>query len=263
MKHMEARDINVIQSLTRGIEGLEMASRDGSVRPADLAERLHTNRSTAYRLLSTMEQLGYLFQNEENKRFYLNYEKLYSLMPESWSWANFAEQYVKKLSQQTNTAANLGVIQGTDIIYIKCIKPDSLIDEGYFSTLKQGARRPVHITALGKAMLAFQDDFSAEYLGKAIDVSSKKYPLDSDKLLAHLNQIRTNKYAIDDEDLIKGVRCIAAPIFDNGRKVAAAIGISGTIDIITMQKLPALAQQVILCANGISELLQAADYTFA
>lgn len=260
---MEAREAFVIQSLTRGIMGLEMASQEGSIRPADLAERLQTNRSTAYRLLSTMEQLGYLFQNEENKRFYLNYEKLHSLMPDAWSWANLAEQYVRKLSQQTNAAANLGIIQGTDIIYVKCIKPESLRNNGgYFSTLIQGVRRPVHITALGKAILAFQDNFSTEYLESVIDRSSKKYPLDNSKLLAHLDQIRTNKYAIDDEDLIEGVRCIAAPIFDSQRKVAAAIGISGTIDVITMQKLPALAQQVISCANGISELLQAADYMF-
>lgn len=260
---MGTKDAYVIQSLARGIIGLEMASQEGSVRPADLAEKLQTNRTTAYRLLSTMEQLGYLFQSEENKRFYLNYEKLYSLMPDAWSWANLADQYVRKLSQQTNAAANLGVIQGTDIIYVKCIKPDSLnSNEGYLSALIQGARRPVYITALGKAILAFQDDFSTEHLESIIDKSSKKYPLNSSKLLAHLNQIRTNKYAIDDEDLVKGVRCIAAPIFDSQRKVAAAIGISATIDVITMQKLPALAQQVISCANGISELLQAADYLF-
>jgi IclR family acetate operon transcriptional repressor len=261
---MKSKDVSVIQSLARGIEGLEMASREGSVRPADLAKRLRTNRSTAYRLLSTLERLGYLFQSDENKGFYLNYEKLRSLMPDAWNWANLADPCVRKLSQQTNAAANLGVIQNMDVIYIKCVKPDSpLSDDGYFSTLTPGLRRPVYITALGKAILAFQDDFSAEYLKNVVGKTSKKYPLDSGKLLAHLGQIRTNKYAIDDEDLIKGVRCIAAPIFDSRRKVAAAIGVAGTVDIITMQKLPALAQQVILSANGVSALLQTAGYVFA
>ena len=258
---MDINEKYSVQSLARGIVGLEAAIEMGSIRPNDLARRLGINRSSAYRLLCTLDAFGYLCQDGETKCFYPNYEKLASLMPPSWKWMQLADRNLYHLCQETSLPANLGTIEYGDIVYARSDRPESPEAEQILLR-PRGARRPSSVTALGKAVLAFQKEAKTidDYIELGLIRPNKKYPLNADTLLTHLEQIRKNQYAIDDEELEKGWRCIAAPIFDCEQNVVAAIGLNGKSSMVSMQRLPELAQRVISSAAQISSILLAAEY---
>ena len=258
---MECNDSCPIQSLSRGIYGLELAVSHGRIKSSDLANKLCINRSSAYRLLITMETLGDLIQDTSTKSFYPNYEKIASLMPLAWSWIQMAEPILYKLCQSTSCRVNLGTIECGEVIYARCICP---LDKTYSvsEAIPSGARRPTYVTALGKAILAFRSDATSieTYISEGLIRPNKRYPLKAESVMQHLQQIRKTHYAIDDKELRENIRCIAAPIFDCFGNVTGAIGISADVETITMQLLPELAQQVIAAADQISSTLSTAGY---
>lgn len=249
---------DTVQSLQRGFIGFEMALKNGCVCASELAETLGTNRSSAYRLLTTIEEQGFLWQSKENKRFYPDYEKLYSLMPRAWDWLTLADNSLLTLCRQTGRTSNIGILEGSDIVYVRSLRPNP--DES--SYIHPGTRNPGYATALGKAILAYRTDtvYLDDFIRLGMIKPSKRFPINAQILSEHLTQIRHNEYAIDDEDFAPNVRCIAAPIFDAGHGVVAAVGISGTVTNITAQLLPEQAQCVIAAAKHISSILQAAGY---
>lgn len=249
---------DTVQSLERGITGFEMVLYNGFVCPSELAARLNINRSSAYRLLTTLEDKTYIWQSSENKKFYPSYERIHALLPGAWDWLNLAENSLQTLCEQTGRTANIGIMEGSNIVYLKSLMPTP--DDSSF--IHPGTRNPAYATALGKAILAYKTETShlSDYIELGLIEPSKRFPIDAKTLSEHLTQIRHNEYAIDDEDFAPNVRCIAAPIFDSEHTVVAAIGISGTVSNITTQMLPGHAQQVIEAAKRISMLLQVANY---
>ncbi|MBR2008520.1 MAG: IclR family transcriptional regulator, partial [Peptococcaceae bacterium] len=235
--------LSSVQSLQRGLIGLEMAIKNSRVRPNDLADALDINRSSAYRLLASLVSAGYLFQDHDNKAFYPAYHKIEKMMPASWEWMSLMDSILEKLSDITALRVSLGTIEFGDIVYARCYdakKPQPGYEDGFH----QGTHRPSHVTALGKAILAFKTEEVdvAGLIQRGLIRPSKQYPIYTEALTEHLRQIRNNRYAIDDQELTLGTRCIAAPIFDCKKNVISSLGVSGPASVITLQILPEMAQ---------------------
>ena len=114
----------------------------------------------------------------------------------------------------------------------------------------------MNITGVGKAMLAYLDD---EYIQKyVINNLVSKTPNSYDtaeKLYKSLEDVRNLGYAVDDEEIQLGLRCIAAPIFNKNKKVVAAVSISGMVNAVSSEKTEKIAKDVMLCAANISRRL--------
>ena len=152
------RGQQLVQSLERGLAALEMAL-DGSVRPSHVAEVLGIDRSTAYRLLYTLMAKGYLLQDERTREFTSNPTKffqLYDKVATLLDWPDIAGDFLTKLRDQSGETANLGVRQANNVIYI-AHKPGQAALSVNFAL---GTSRPLHCSALGKALLAAQPDAS-------------------------------------------------------------------------------------------------------
>ena len=112
-----------------------------------------------------------------------------------------------------------------------------------------GQSLPLHCTALGKVLLAFGD--------LQVPESLKSYTpytiLDKDELRQHLEIIRQQGYALDNEEFDLGVRCLAVPVFDFQGAVIAAVGISGPSLRMTQDNLPGLANVVQEIGKALSE----------
>ena len=76
-----------------------------------------------------------------------------------------------------------------------------------------------------------------------------------DQLKLHLEQVRSRGYALDDEEHEYGVRCMAAPIYDDSGKAVASVGISGPTVRVTLDKVPELSKIVMETAHELSKLL--------
>ncbi len=146
------------------------------------------------------------------------------------------------------------MLDGPDIIYVDRVRNQGIVGV----VLGIGSRLPAHCTSMGKAMLAHLP--SAElrpYLDQVVlEPCTAKSLVDRQALESELALVRKQGYAINDEELEMGLRAVAAPIWDNSKRVVAAVNITGFTSSISQERLAGeLAESVRVTAAQITQTL--------
>lgn len=208
---------------------LEALAEDRTMSLADVARRTLMSKSTAYRFLQTMMDLGYVRQEGDTDKYGLTL-KIFSIgakvLNRHVDLVRVADRAMTRLAQATGEAVQLGIMDEhrTAVVYIhKC---DSAFNLSTQSPL--GRRNPLYATSLGKALLAWLDP---QDIAERLDAMSyaKLTPLTigSRAVLAEqLELMRAQGYAEECDESETGVRCLAAPVFDHVGRVVAAISLS-------------------------------------
>ena len=137
---------------------------------------------------------------------------------------NEAQSVLDALAAQTGETVHLAVPSGTEVVYISKVECNHALR--MYSYI--GAKLPMYCTALGKTILAFgPPELTREVLTRKLKARTPHTLTAPEALLAELETIRTQGYALDDEENELGIRCIGAPIFDYTRQAIAALSISG------------------------------------
>ncbi|MGH9803531.1 MAG: IclR family transcriptional regulator, partial [Candidatus Acidiferrales bacterium] len=120
-----------------------------------------------------------------------------------------------------------------------------------------GRRMDVHCTSVGKALVAFRPEAEVEALLRKRGMArhTPRTITSSGRLLRELEEVRAHGYAVDDEENSLGVRCLAAPVFDAGGAVAAALGVTGTTAQVSRAAQARIAEQVQEAARKLSRRL--------
>ncbi|MDA8200371.1 MAG: IclR family transcriptional regulator [Thermaerobacter sp.] len=236
--------LKIVQSLDRGISALELAF-DGGVTPVELARHLQVDRSSAYRLLNTWVERGYLVRDAASGVFAPNATRFAVLHRQSVHaarWADAALVSLKALRDVTDETANLGVLDDRFVVFLG----QELARSSVIIIDLLGRRRPAHCSALGKALLAHlsEPELKQWLHAEPLTALTPHSITDAVVLERHLASIRADGYAIDDEETQTGVRCLASPICGGDGHVVAAIGISGMTERITPERIPELARHV-------------------
>jgi IclR family transcriptional regulator, KDG regulon repressor len=244
---------NLVQSLDRGLQLLEIISQANEpLGLPELAEMLDVDRSTIHRLLGTLQQRGYVIQEPVNKRYVLGL-RVVELSRRALDRINFrviAKPYLKRLSFETGESSNLFTLANNHAVCIDYQASPSPLAV----TNEVGVVYIMHATSSGKLLMAFMPEAHLQKIlaSHSLQAYTPRTISDVNALMAHLQQIREQGYALDDEERYIGVRCIAAPIFDHTRKIIGGISISGPASRVTLERVSELAQYVIQAANDIS-----------
>lgn len=245
-----------IQSLDRGLQLLEYISQAG--RPlslVDLEGVLEVDRSTVHRLLSTLVERGYVAQDPDSKRYSLGLKvvQLSRYAIDSIPLRKIAKAYMEELKLASGESVNLAVIANDQVVCVDHEPSDSALAV----TNDIGAIFVPHATSAGKTLLAFQpEEQRMAMLGPGeLKAFTPRTIIDINTLTLHLQQVRQQGYAVDDEERYLGVRCIAAPIFDHRGKVIASISVSGPNIRLTYERLPGIIRLAKECADAISAAL--------
>jgi DNA-binding IclR family transcriptional regulator len=244
-----------LRSLERAVSVLETLSEsDEPLSLAVICQRMSLHKSTAHRSLMVLERSALIERTQEN-RFRLGL-KLYELgnrAVEQIDLRSRVQPFFRRLSIQVGETAHLSVLHKTSVVYLDKVEPNRRV----CMTSKIGTSNPVYCTSMGKAMLAFQaEDTIDQIISKIRFVRfTRKTICTREALLKALERVRRRGYAIDDEEIEIGVRCIGAPIFDSNRRPIAAVSVSGPSSRITAQSVPAIAEHVLRCAREISGAL--------
>jgi len=112
----------------------------------------------------------------------------------------------------------------------------------------------VHCTSVGKAILAFlPEERIADIIRRTkFERFTHRTIATPDALRAEIEKTKRRGYAVDDEELEEGLRCIAVPLLDAQRQPVAAVSVSGPSFRVTAQKLPSIANHLLQCVRGIS-----------
>ena len=168
---------------------------------------------------------------------------------EQYDLRDRAQPHLRRLVAETEETAHLALLEAGRVIYIDKIEPTRSVR----MITRIGASNPVHCTSVGKAMLAFlPPERAAEFCAGSVSSGSPAAPLHMEALRAELEKTHRRGYAVDDEELEEGLRCIAVPVLDAQRLPVAAVSVSGPSFRVTAQKLPAIANHLLQCVRGIS-----------
>ncbi len=244
------------QSLNRGLRIIEIIATLGS--PATLAEiarKTALPRSTAHHLLRALVEFGYLVQNG-GARTYALAPKLFQLTGRTWSKEQLAEiamPFLDELSHRTGEGTSLAVLRDGVVTVIAKREP-----EGPVRVVQEiGARRPLHCTAVGKALAAWLPEQELEaIIGRTVFERMTANTITSrTALYRELARIRATGFALDNEEHIKGIRCIASPVRDHSGVVRASLCVVGPKNHLPRRRLAELRQQLAAVAAQLSARL--------
>lgn len=222
-----------IQMLTRSLDIIEcLSTRKEGFRITDLAAEVGLHKSTVYRILSALQDRGYVRKDEESGKYRLTMKivQLSSSMLNQVELRTESYPYLKALSTQLQQTVHLGMLKGVDIIYLEKVVPYD--NSRMYSQI--GHTFPAYRTGIGKAIIAHlpareREEYlmQAQFLPHLPNTISSK-----EAFLRELAQIRANGYAVDNTENETGIRCIATVIRDYTGKTIAALSISGETEQI-------------------------------
>jgi DNA-binding IclR family transcriptional regulator len=211
--------------------------------------------STALRLLAILARYGYVERSPDTERFRIGvglFERG-SIYIQTTSVEAQAQEPLERLARETNQTASLAVLDRTDIVHIAVVQPAKPIR--YYAPV--GQREMAHCTGLGKVLLTGLSD---DALQKVIE--QRGLPGRTDRtittpasLRAHLDEVRRRGFAIDDEESLIGLRCVAAPVFDDRNQITAAISASGPAAEFNDGTIPEILDAVRQAAETVSKRL--------
>jgi IclR family KDG regulon transcriptional repressor len=243
-----------VQSIDRAFEILETLAveRDG-LGVTEIGNRVGLHKSTVHRLLTSMENRGYIEQNQDTGmyRLGLKFVELCSLYLNNVELKTEAHPYLRNLSMLTGQPVHLATLVDGEAVYIDKIENYNSIR--MYSAI--GKRVPLHCTAVGKVLLMDKDiAYIRELLGNNELVAYTPNTItDFQQLLKEIQKVQKAGWARDDEEHEEGIRCIGAPIYDYRNRIIAAISTSGNKNIISPDKDLEIAQYVLSASTDISK----------
>ncbi|MCP8967676.1 IclR family transcriptional regulator [Ectobacillus ponti] len=246
----------MVQSVDRALTIITLVSkRKEGIGVTELASHLDLNKSSIFRLLSTLAEHGFIEQNPETKKYRLGYKylELSSMLLESIDLRDQAKPYLEELKQFTNEVVHLVVYDQGEVVYIEKLEGSETLR----THSQVGRRAPLHSTSAGKVIYGHLP------LNEIMD-NLDKYGLpgytehtitDKDAFLKELSRIRNEGYATEIEENEPGVTCIAAPIFDHRKKIVAAISVSGPSMRMTTERLNEMKPVIMEIGKKISKRL--------
>ena len=245
---------NLVQSVDRALAIMEFLAAQGDASVTDIAKALGIHKSTAFRLLATLEQRGFVEQerNRGNYRLGLSLVHLAGTVTSNLELVRLGRPICERLSQETQETVNLALLERDTVLNIDQVIGDSAV----VSMNWVGHRSPLSCTSTGKAILAFlpeleQLHFISKPLERCTEHSIQKFEI----LENQLKDARTQGYAFTIEELELGMNAVAAPIFSFEGRAIAAICVSGPSYRLIDSEIPRLGELTKNAAREISSLL--------
>jgi len=236
--------LEIIEILATGHENLRLTT---------ISEKSGINKTSTYKILSTLADFGYVQKDELTNRYRLG-NKLLDMPSYILAHSDFSQiamPFMKEIHQQTGQTINLMMLVGAKGYYAAVLRSPE-----YTCMNRIGEQEHLYATALGKAILSNLPPARVKEILQADPPIAlvDKTIVDSQALYEELESTRKRGFAIDDEESRVNARCISAPIF-NCEGVLGAISISGNASQISIRKLFEYSSLITKTAKDLSKRL--------
>jgi DNA-binding IclR family transcriptional regulator len=251
-----------VQSIERAAAVLRLlASSAGRLGLGEIARSLDLPKGTAHGIVRTLQQVGFVEQDKISGKYQLGaallhlgtcYLDVNELRSRSINWAD-------PLAVRTGEAVRIGaLVEGKVLVVHHVFRPDDSLQ-----ALDVGAFLPLHATALGKVLLAYDAGAAASAAQAELEPYTRRTLVTPQTLNRALADVRGNGWSAEVEEITIGEAAVAAPIRGYGGLVVGAIGISGAVDRVCdpqRHPRPNLVGYVRDAARAISRDLGAARW---
>jgi DNA-binding IclR family transcriptional regulator len=233
-----------VKSLEKALIILRLMIEEGQpISLTEIGKKLGFGKGTVHRILATLKAHQFVRQDGETLKYGLG------LMAAEMSTAIKAEDYIvkiikphlKKLSESCPEAISASVLEFNEIRYIARFESS----EPLRVSIGEGTKFPAHCTATGKVLLAAlsNEQLKKMYAGRENILTLTKNSIGSfARLLKELKRVRNENLALDFEEALVGVNCVARPIRDSKNEIVTAISISGPANRMTKPKMLEFAE---------------------
>lgn len=250
----EPRDADLIRSVDRAIAILDVLAAEGWKAGAEVARELGVHRSTALRLLATLERHGLVERDQRTAKYRLG-GRLVQLAGAARGEGDLrlaARPVCAALARQVGETVTLDVLDGGEIVPVEQASGSTSV----VSVDWLGSRSPAHCTASGKIILALgPEDVRESYLAQPLERRTPNTVISARELEAQLTQARSTGFAQTSEELEVGLSAIAAPVRGPGGAVVAALDVSGPAHRFAQPQLDQIVARTREAADDLSRRL--------
>lgn len=222
------RNSNHVQSVGRAMQLIEfLADEKHEISLTEISKKIGWPKSTVHGLLSTMCNYQIVEQSAVTGRYKLGVRlfELGNIVVRSWDISAVAKPYMQHLNSELSAMIQLATEQNGEVLYLEKLESNQTIR----IVSDVGRRLPMHCSGLGKVLLAYKPYSEAKRIisEKGLKRMTSRTITSVSELEKELKKIREQGYAIDNQEIMEGLRCVAVPIFDVDSKVNYAISVSG------------------------------------
>jgi DNA-binding IclR family transcriptional regulator len=226
-----------IQSIERAAAILRaLAGGSRRLGVSELSDRLGLAKGTVHGLIRALQEEGFVEQDADSGKYQLGgsllqlgniYLDVNELRGRSLAWSD-------NLAMRSGEAVRVGTLHGDGVLVIHHVfRPDNTLQ-----ILEGGAHLPLHATALGKALLAYDQDLERDIVARGMPKLTRATITTPAAVSRAMEAIRENGWAAEREEAVIGEGSVAAPIFDRRGQSAGAIGVVGPIERIFSGRSP-------------------------
>jgi len=243
-----------LSSIKKALKILQIFSQDyPDLGVNEISRILGVHKSSISRIIGTLASEGFLEKNPSNGKYRLGLKlvDLGNRVLSRYDLRDHATPFMEELAKKTGEIIHLSILDRNEIVYLDKKGEGQALTVG----TKVGGRTPAHASSMGKILLAgvshpeLMDVLSLGPLLPRTPSTITAIP----ELLKELEKVRKQGFAIDDEESFPGIRCVAAPIYDRGGKVFAALSVTAPKQRMGQERMKVIKTQVIETARSVSK----------
>lgn len=246
---VEERGKLTVRAVERALDILMCFTEQYEMSLTELAARVNLNKSTVHRLLTTLEERGFVLRNGDKYRLGYRVWELSANLTQVSDAAQLLLPEMEALRDRLGETVSLYVRDGSDRIRIQAVQSNQAIRR----VAPVGARLPLFVGASSKVLLAFADPAERD---AALRDAFWPPSVDSEACMRQLEEVRRQGYAVSIEEREPGAAAVSVPIFDRSGKLAAALSVSGPVSRMSLQTLEAYAPQLTEAARRMATMLR-------
>ncbi len=209
---------------------------DGALSLHELTERTGLPKSTVHRMVDQLVAIGWIEREVSGYRIGMRLFEIGGLASRRSRLSDLAAPHLHALSVASGLAVQMAILDGSDVVYLERIPMP-----GFRLPTRQGGRQPAYCTALGKAMLAFDDAAAAGVLARPLPERTSRTLTEARDLEIELERIAETGLAFDHQESYEGLACVAAPLRSSGRAIAA-VSVTGPVARIDLHAMAPLVR---------------------
>jgi DNA-binding IclR family transcriptional regulator len=246
-----------IKVLEKALAVLELFDEQGTeLTVTEIGERLGIHKTTAFRIVTVLDEANYLEKAHGSMKYRLGFKLLHlgSLVEGGAELKKRARPILEKLKQECDETVHLVILNKGEALYLDKIEGLKTVRV----VSRVGMTLPAHCSGVGKVLLAHLPEDRVESIirAKGLKRFTPNTITERDALRTELRRIRERGYALDNEEIEIGLKCVAAPISDGAGTVIGALSISGPAFRFEGREAQRLTAQALRAAARVSEAMK-------
>jgi IclR family acetate operon transcriptional repressor len=249
------REAGGIQVLDRAIGIMAAVSAADGLTLTSIAHQAGIATSTVHRILTSLEGHGLVSMDPERKLWFIGVAafEIGNGFLRNRKVVDLGRPIMRDLVAETGESVNLGIEDDGKVVYLAQIECHNPIRAFH----RPGTRTAIHSSAIGKAILSSWTDAEVRKLLEKVGMPgfTRKTLTNDRRFFEDLATARERQWALDDEEATIGMRCVAAPIYNEFKEVIAAVSISGPITRLTYDRIGELGPRIKRTAQDITKTI--------